>query len=80
MDDSLVKPVATEENQVLWEFSEPEPWSVHEDEVTGKPVANLRLPVFQKFQGTLKLKQGSGHIMFTYPRQSCLAWTKYSRL
>ena len=31
--------VATEENQVLWEFSESESWSVHEDEVTGKPVA-----------------------------------------
>ena len=33
------KPVATEENQVLWEFSESESWSMHEDEVTGKLVA-----------------------------------------
>ena len=35
MDDSAGKPVATEENQVFWEFSESE----YEDEVTGKPVA-----------------------------------------
>ena len=27
------------ENQVLWEFSDSESWSIHEDEVTGKPVA-----------------------------------------
>ena len=39
MDDSAGKPVATEENQVLWEFSKSESWSVHEDEVTGKLVA-----------------------------------------
>ena len=39
MDDSAVKLVATEENQVLWEFSESESWSVHEDEETGKLVA-----------------------------------------
>ena len=39
MDDSAKKPVATEENQVLWKFYESECWSVHEDEVTGKPVA-----------------------------------------
>ena len=39
MDDSAGKPVATEENQVLWEFSESESWSVHEDEATRKPVA-----------------------------------------
>ena len=36
MDDSAGKPVATEENQVLWEFFVSEFWSVHEDEVTGK--------------------------------------------
>ena len=39
MDDSAEKLVATEESQVLWEFSESESCSVHEDEVTGKPVA-----------------------------------------
>ena len=38
MDNCAVKPVATEENQVFWEFSESESWSVHEDEVTGEPV------------------------------------------
>ena len=40
MDDSAVKLVATAENQVLWEFSESESWSVHdnENEVTGEPV------------------------------------------
>ena len=42
MDDSAGKPVATEENQVLWEFSESESCSVHEDEVTGKPVAQTK--------------------------------------
>ena len=42
MDDSVGKPVATEENQVLWEFSESESWSVHEDEVTSKPVAYMK--------------------------------------
>ena len=35
MDDSAGKPVATEENQVFWEFS----GSEYEDEVPGKPVA-----------------------------------------
>ena len=33
------KLVATEENQVLWESSESQSWSIHEDEVTGKLVA-----------------------------------------
>ena len=39
MDDSAGKAVATEENQVLWEFSESDSWSVHEDEVPGESVA-----------------------------------------
>ena len=38
MDDSAGKPVATEENQVLWEFSESESSSVHENEVTSEAV------------------------------------------
>ena len=45
MDDSAGKPVATEENQVIWEFSESESWSVHEDEVTGKIVAHKNCAV-----------------------------------
>ena len=39
MDESAEKPVATEENQVICEFSESDSCSIHEDEVTGKPVA-----------------------------------------
>ena len=39
MDDSAGKPVATEENEVSWDFSESESWSVHEGEETGEPVA-----------------------------------------
>ena len=39
MDDSAGTPVATEENQVLWEFSASESLRIHEDEVTGEPVA-----------------------------------------
>ena len=42
MDESAEIHVATEENQVLWEFSESDSWSIHEDEVTGKPVAYKR--------------------------------------
>ena len=42
MDDSAEKPVAIEENQVLWEFSESQSWSIHEEEVTGKPVAHKK--------------------------------------
>ena len=38
MDESAMKSVATEENQVLWEISESESWSIHEDEVTRKSV------------------------------------------
>ena len=64
MDDSAVKLVATEENQVLWEVSESESWSVHEDEVTGKLVAwkkrargNLRLPVLQKMRKSWSWKK-----------------------
>ena len=39
MDDSAGKHVTTEENQVIWEFSESDSCSVHEDEVPGKSVA-----------------------------------------
>ena len=35
----------TEENQVLWEFSDSESWSVHENEVTGELVANKKRAV-----------------------------------
>ena len=42
MDQSVVKFVATEENQVLWKFSESESWSIHEDEVTRKSVADKK--------------------------------------
>ena len=72
-------------NQVLWEFSASESWSVHENEVTGELVTkrvrrNRRLPVFQKIQGFLKLKDGNDHITFTSLLQSCLAWIKSVRL
>ena len=78
MDDSGRKPVATEEKQVLWEFSESEGWSFHEKEVTGEPVAyrkSAEKPAASKIKGILKLKERNGHIIFTYPRQSCLKWT-----
>ena len=39
MDESSGILVATEDKQVLWECSESESWSIHEDEVTGKLVA-----------------------------------------
>ena len=39
MGESAGKPVATEENQEVWEFSESDSWSIHEDEVTGKLAA-----------------------------------------
>ena len=39
MNDSAGKPVATEENQVIRDFSESESSSVHENEVTGELVA-----------------------------------------
>ena len=87
MHDSAVKPVATDENQVLWEFSESESWSVHENEVTGELVAHRKecgetcgFPVSQKIQGILKLKGGNGHIIFAYLRQLCLFWTTSFRL
>ena len=38
---------------------------------------NLRLPIFQKIQGIPKLQEGTGRIIFTYLRQSCLSWTKW---
>ena len=86
MDDSAGKVVATEENQVLWEFSESESWSIHEDEVTGKPVAykmarwNLRHPVFQKFQESYSWKKEMATLFSTYPLQLCLTRTKSFRL
>ena len=40
---------------------------------------NLRLPVCQKIQGNLKLKEGIGHIS-TYPLKSCFTRTKSVRL
>ena len=42
MDKLAWKPVATDESQVLWEFSESESWSNHEDEVTEKLVAHKK--------------------------------------
>ena len=47
---------------------------------TKKVRGNLRLSVFHKIQGILKLKEGNGHLIFTYPRQSCVTWTKSFRL
>ena len=38
LDKVAGKPVATDEHQVLWEFSESESWSNHESEVSEKPV------------------------------------------
>ena len=45
MNETAEKPLVTEENAVLWEFSESESWSIHEDEVTGKPVAYKKVAV-----------------------------------
>ena len=42
MDDSAEKLVSTEENRVLWEFSESESFSVHENEVTSELVAHKK--------------------------------------
>ena len=39
MEKEAGKPVATDESQELWEFSESETWSLHEAELTWKPVA-----------------------------------------
>ena len=58
MDEVAGKPVATDESQELWEFSESESWSNHEKEVTvklvahekviGKPVASRNSEKFRK--------------------------------
>ena len=40
MDRVAGKPAATDKGQESWEFSESESWSIHEKEVTGKPVAS----------------------------------------
>ena len=45
MDETAGKLVVTEDNEVLWEFSESGSWSIHEDEVTGKPVAYKKVAV-----------------------------------
>ena len=80
------KAVATEENQVLWEFSESDPGAFTKMKYqvnllhTKTARGNLQHPVFQKIQGLLKLKVGNGHIISTYPLKSCLAWTKSIRL
>ena len=42
MDKLAWKPVATDECEVLWEFSESESWSNHEDEATEKLVAHKK--------------------------------------
>ena len=57
MDDSAVKPIATEENQVLWEFSESES-CIHENEVSSEPVA------YKKSAGKLaasRISENSGN-------------------
>ena len=85
MDDSAENPVARG-NQVLWEFSESESWSVHENEVTSEPDAYKECAEkpaassIRKMHGILKLKEGNGHIISTYPLKSCLTWTKSIRL
>ena len=45
MDKVAGTPVATDESQELWEFSESESWSNHEKEVTGKPVSHEKVTV-----------------------------------
>ena len=42
MDKVVGKLVATDENQVSWEFSESESWCNHENEVTVKVVAHKK--------------------------------------
>ena len=85
MDDSAEKPVATEENQVLWEFSESESWSVHEDEVTGMPVAynkGAEKPAASRIlenSGNPKAERWKWHIS-TYSLQSFLTWTQSIRV
>ena len=72
MEDSAGKLVATKDDQVIWEFSELNPGAFTRvkkqasslDTKTAR--GNLRHPVFQKIQGILKLKEGSGHIISTY--------------
>ena len=51
MEESAVKFVATDKNHVLWEFSESESWSNHEDEVTGETCGTTKgNPAIQKTQ------------------------------
>ena len=67
------KPVATDEHQVLWEFSESESWSNHESEVSEKPVVHTKgtgsfvASNISENSGILKLKAGNCHIISISP-------------
>ena len=67
MDKATVKLVATEEESGDVDLSESETWSFHEEEVTGRPVAdkqlqgNLEHPANQETRKTQKLKEKNGH-------------------
>ena len=67
MDKATVKLVATEEESGDVDLSESETWSVHEEEVIGRPVAdkqlqgNLEHPANQESRKTPKLKENNGH-------------------
>ena len=86
MDDSPGKLVATGENQALWEFSESETWSVHENEVTNKPVTYKKFAVkpaassISENSGNPKAERRKWPQFFTYPGQSRLARTKSIQL
>ena len=86
MDASAGKLVATEENQVLWAFSESQSWSIHEDEVTGKLVAyktgvvKLAASSISENSGNRVAERKNGHMISTYLLQLYLTWTKSIRL
>ena len=67
-------------------FSESESWSIHEDEVTGKPVAYTKVAgkpaasSMSENSGNRKAEKRNCYIISTYPLQSYLTWTKSIRL
>ena len=77
MVEAAGRPTATDKCQEIWEFSESESWSNHENEATRKPVASMSK--IQEIQRILKLAAQNGHIFFICLQPLYLTWRKSIR-
>ena len=85
MDTATVKPVATKEESGNVDLSEPETWSLHEEEVTVRPVASETATGKPNASSKSdqpkvpKLKEENGHTIYTCLQPQFITWKESSR-